>query len=326
LIQDNRVAEMLYSSTDKNISITKTLRDFYIDPSSNLVTPKTVSVNSGPDYTMEPRLVYHLYDNKGNIISVSKENDMLRSYVWDYHQSLPIAEAVNASALNIAYTSFEADGTGNWTVPGIQRDTARITGDSSYNVSNGAISKTGLTAATKYILSYWTKNQNAFSIGGTQGSIVQGKTVGGWTCFVHRITGVTQVSISGTGLIDELRLHPETAQVTTYTHRPLIGMTCQTDPNNRVTYYEYDPFGRLKLVRDQDRNIIKSIQYQYACVGDPTPDWQDTNGPLRCRIVNGNQVGEQEKEQKDMNPCSPTYNQSRWIFAQFNNSACPPSI
>lgn len=52
--------------------------------------------------------------------------------------------------------------------------------------------------------------------------------------------------------------------VTTYTYAPLIGMTSQTDVNNRTTYYEYDNLGRLSVVRDKDQNIIKKYCYNYA--------------------------------------------------------------
>lgn len=53
-------------------------------------------------------------------------------------------------------------------------------------------------------------------------------------------------------------------QVMTYTYKPLVGATSATDVNNRTTYYEYDDFGRLMLVRDQDKNIIQQICYNYA--------------------------------------------------------------
>lgn len=54
------------------------------------------------------------------------------------------------------------------------------------------------------------------------------------------------------------------ALVTTYTYKPLVGMTSETDPRGRTTYYEYDGFGRLSVVRDHDRNVIKKYCYNYA--------------------------------------------------------------
>lgn len=53
------------------------------------------------------------------------------------------------------------------------------------------------------------------------------------------------------------------AQVTTYTYKLLVGITSETDPNGRTTYYEYDSFNRLSIIRDNDKKIIKKICYNY---------------------------------------------------------------
>lgn len=63
--------------------------------------------------------------------------------------------------------------------------------------------------------------------------------------------------------LNNLRTIPNTL-VTTYTYLPSIGMTSATDPGGHTTYYEYDGFNRLSIVRDQDKNILKKICYNYA--------------------------------------------------------------
>ena len=53
------------------------------------------------------------------------------------------------------------------------------------------------------------------------------------------------------------------AQITTYTYRPQIGVATMTNMRGQTTYYEYDPFGRLQDLKDKDGNIIKTIDYHY---------------------------------------------------------------
>jgi hypothetical protein len=64
-------------------------------------------------------------------------------------------------------------------------------------------------------------------------------------------------------MIDELRCYPVGALMTTFTYTPMVGMTAQCGPDNRITYYEYDPLNRLLDVRDQYKNILKQYTYKY---------------------------------------------------------------
>lgn len=69
------------------------------------------------------------------------------------------------------------------------------------------------------------------------------------------------ISISGTGFLDELRLHPKEALMTSTAYKPLFGVTCMADASGRTLYYEYDGFQRIKYERDQNKNIIQSYTY-----------------------------------------------------------------
>ncbi|GAO27855.1 PKD domain-containing protein [Geofilum rubicundum] len=77
--------------------------------------------------------------------------------------------------------------------------------------------------------------------------------------------GVTDIPIGESSMyIDDVRVFPEGARMTTYTYDPLKGMTSQTDINNMTRYYDYDMFGRLIGERDFNKDIVNSTRYNYA--------------------------------------------------------------
>jgi len=63
-------------------------------------------------------------------------------------------------------------------------------------------------------------------------------------------------------------LASQTALVTTYAYKPLVGMVTATDPRGVTTNYTYDTFNRLYLARDNDMNLLSKYSYGYQNAPD----------------------------------------------------------
>lgn len=226
-----------------------------------MVLRQADSVQIG-SYPMTERRRFYSYNNSGKMLEQSLSNDVRHSYVWNDLNTYPIAKVVNASPSDIAYSSFELYESGNWTIGSALRSvTEYMTGKQGYALSNGNINKSGLTASKTYTVSYWSKN-GSYTVSGSSNTKA-GSTINGWTYYQHVVSGQTTITVSGSGYIDELRLYVSGSEMITYAYSPLIGLITECDVNNKISHYEYDGLGRLKLVRDQDGNIIKSFEYEF---------------------------------------------------------------
>jgi hypothetical protein len=297
------------------------------------------------------------------------------SYIWGYDRIYPIAEVANASSEQIAYTSFEDNEMGNWSLKSgsVMPFNNIITGK---RICTGGVTKT--VPAGNYIITAWASgNCTVNGQAGTQLAI--SKRNSNWRYLEWKLDNVSSVDVSGDN-IDEVRLHPADAQMTTYTYDMLIGMTSKTNINNHISYYEYDAAGRLQHIRDDAYNILKKYQYAFQdnsenTSGDRSPNWQYTNGyrdvhcqedqrfvvrreseqvdanpasstygqkryvntgasvnpgpeweftnNYRCRVDFGQVTGEREREQKNVNPCSFYFGNTRWVLFETNSSECP---
>lgn len=82
------------------------------------------------------------------------------------------------------------------------------------------------------------------------------------------ITNLQSLSSTGTEAdlivaLNNLRTSLPNAMITTYTHKPLIGVSSVTDTKGDVQSYHYDSFNRLQYVKDKDGNILSENQYHY---------------------------------------------------------------
>lgn len=230
---------------------------------SVIPTPATSKTAFAPYSLYTPRVTFNQYSN-ARLLEQQKVNDAVYSYVWDYGNQYPVAQVTNASVNAIAYTGFEGDAFGNWSQPfgGSVNTTTAQTGDHSYSLSAGNTISKGSLPSGNYIVSYWSKNGSMTVNGAT---VAGGISRSGWTYFEHKLATITNVTItvSGSFVIDDLRLYPAGAQMTTYTYKPLVGVSSITDPNNTTNYYQYDAAGRLEVVMDFDGKVVQHYKYHY---------------------------------------------------------------
>jgi YD repeat-containing protein len=191
----------------------------------------------------EDRLQYNRYDVYENLLEHSMPNGQVTSYVWGDQGSDLIAKVDNAKATQIFHTSFED--TQASTSQQKTGSKSRLLNNSSFTIPVQSLP----SVAGNYVLTYWIKEGSSWQY--------QEKEL-----LNYQLGNPISTEII-TGYLDEVRLFPKGAMMTTFTYEPLVGTTSITDYNNRTIYFEYDDFNRLKAKKDQDGNILETYDYKF---------------------------------------------------------------
>ncbi len=323
MVSGNMLSAVLEQETYRNTDLLMRKRTDFKSWSANRIYEQYHRTQQGSS-AMEARIEYKSYDAKGNPILMSQYNGPDVAYIWDYDGANVTAKIAGAKPNEVAYTSFETGPqTGNWYVAGNCLDTSiALTGNRVFNLVSGYVTTNSLNAAKNYVVTYWVRGGTATVVGFDGGPVsIPGtvkKTKNGWTLYEHTVqgtwgSGATIQAGSGTPLLDELRMYPDSLQMETYTYKPLIGLLSTCSVNDVVISYEYDNAGRLKATRDDDDNIVKAIDYKYNVAQLPLSNGWRFTGVSREQEINGHKTGLIERWETDYNASSPTYNQSRWV-------------
>lgn len=226
------------------IPLLKETKSLFVNESISNITE---SIYSNGTFTYNNRyvtdnIIAH-YDGNGYPATVKEENGLPQSTI--YEKKLPVATIANANAGSIGYnevyhTSFENE-TG--TMSHYRAKTGKKVMKNQFAIPLATF-KSG-----QYLLTYWKSTDNGAN----------------WVLVENNITinsSSTSYTIGSTNfLIDEVRIHPINAVMETKTFAPFIGETSKTDANGVTTYYEYDKFGRLIRILDNNRNKLKEYEY-----------------------------------------------------------------
>ncbi|MDR3697702.1 DUF5977 domain-containing protein [Mucilaginibacter sp.] len=254
------IANTIVPSKISTLSVAAPLTNF---------TPSTVtSGNLTADSRYVQMISFDNYDGQNNITQYTPRNAMPTSIMWNYNYELPEAQVKNATNLyggnyNIFYTSFEADNQGNWNYSGTPvTNPAAPTGSMVYPLSAGSVTSASYTFGTNYVLSLWSNNGPPTVYNGSSYlTDAAFNSANGWTYYEYQVpSGSGQIAISGSTSIDELRMYPANAQMTTYAYDP-SGVRSISDTKGANSYFEYDFAQRLKNIKDWAGNIVKNYGY-----------------------------------------------------------------
>jgi hypothetical protein len=232
-------------------------------PISGFAPSSVASGNLLADSRYTQVISFDQYDFYDNLIQYTPRNTTPVSIIWDYNNTWPIAQIKNAIINTAAYTSFETGGKGGWVYSGSPiSDPTAVAGDNVYPLAGGPITPYYVDNGKSYILSYWSNNGAATVFAGSFISGTALRSANGWTYYEHQIPSGfgTGPSVSGSSSIDELSLYPVDAQISTFTYDP-SGLQNIGDAKGVIGSFEYDPFQRLKNVKDWNGNIIKNYGY-----------------------------------------------------------------
>jgi YD repeat-containing protein len=242
-------SDLLRSRSIKNTVVEQTVTKDGAFIGKTATAYKNVAGSIVPDYAMkaltngamETRLKYNRYDNNGNLLEWSNfagiNNEQKSSYKWGYNNLYPVAECKNAGYDEFFYEGFELSNLAG--VTGGIAHTGNMYISGSYTVSWAAPN------TRTYMISYW------YRMGGV------------WKFANAQPYTTNSFQLTGGDAYDDIQIHPSDAIMKTFTHNPLVGITSVTDEKGKATYYEYDGLQRLKLIKDQNGNILKSTNYHF---------------------------------------------------------------
>ncbi|MBB5395090.1 DUF5977 domain-containing protein [Mucilaginibacter sp. AK015] len=241
-------------------------------PLTDFIPASIVSGNINADTRYVKMVKFDKYNyNDNSLLQYTPRTGGPTSIIWEYNNTYPVAQIKNAITSTIlgnrnsAYSSFEAEGNGNWTVTGVPvLEQSAPNGHKVLPLSSGSVRLSDGDFTKPHTLTYWSNNGAAsVYIGGSNYAGTALKAINGWTLYKHAIPAFPSVQslyISGSAMIDELKTYPTDAQMTTYTF-DTDGLIAMTDEKEQISRFEYDPAQRLKNTKDWKYNIVKNQEY-----------------------------------------------------------------
>ncbi|WP_306026712.1 MULTISPECIES: hypothetical protein [unclassified Allomuricauda] len=240
------------------------------------------------------------YNDFSSPLEMKDINGNLAASKMGYNDTKTIA-VCNAGYGETFYSGAEDhDGQGNFG-GGVKKGTAANssdahTGNHALSINNGGsafeVTVQHNAESKKFKASLWAKNANhasvALQVGGNTVNFHPAEKVfaGDWVqlnfyTYIPSDTQVNVTSLGGNVVVDDFRLHPISASMSSYVYNTWDELTHILGPNNMATQYEYDEAGRLLRIYSEVINVdqvltggfkkVKEYDYHYKSDLAPEP-------------------------------------------------------
>lgn len=193
------------------------------------------------------------YDGYGHVIEKNSKGEV-SSVLWDAIGNLPVAEVANAEHDDVYFNGFEDNGS-----------TANAKTGLRGNPSGQFTVPFTPDPAKTYRMSYW------YYANGT------------WN---YREKAFDPQINEGTAL-DEVRVYPAGALMSSTGYDDRDNTVSGTDANYISSYFDYNSLDQVKNVRDNDKNILRTIAHNYSYL---PPCDEVSAQPLQASFVGGEQL------------------------------------
>lgn len=197
----------------------------------NIVDTTSYTSTPGINNTYYDLVATYVYNPSGLVTNIYTPNGDKKSFVRDSRDNL-LAEVANAAPGAVYYDGFEVYGTDGNAKTG-EKYTSRA--QVQFFIPTGY-------SMSDFIVSYWYLESNEW-------------------IYKEVPLASEQFTISDGDGIDELRIFPKNASMVTYSYDDYDRVISSSDINNVTTWYEYDNFGRLSTIKDNNGYIRESYEY-----------------------------------------------------------------
>jgi YD repeat-containing protein len=224
-------------------------------------------------------------------LSATGEDGSPSGSLWGYTKRVPVAQFKNAQASNIAFSDFETKNSSMFTITNGYYGSGRTGVNGIHPYATLVRTLTKPANATKYLLSFWLKNQASTTVtlqvvltnstGVVQSTINYPCSLTGTdyqyftqlidvsaltSTFTIQVKGVSLTQPTGSSssllpMLDDIGFYPDFAMLSSVTYDMPYGVKSSTDPSGKTYYVTYDGLGRKSQMLDQKLNIREQYSY-----------------------------------------------------------------